>query len=142
MRFSSIRRSCLRDRAGTTATEFALVLPLFTAMVFSVVEVGLVFFVYSDMYASAESVARQVAVNRLSVSNAVDATKAKLPAWIVNYSTVTVSQSNVADPSKNLISINITAPVTKATPISFFTSVAPWTMNVTASVNQERVYVD
>mgnify|MGYP003387228194 CR=1 FL=1 len=130
------------NRAGATAAEFALALPLFTAMIFGIVEYGIVFFVYADMQASAVSVARQVAVNDLGVDAAVAATKAKLPSWVVDASTVTVSQSNAGDPSSNIISINVQAPVTGATPLALFTLIAPWTMDVTGSVSQERLYVD
>jgi Flp pilus assembly protein TadG len=141
-RLSSNRYACLRDRAGATAAEFALTLPLFIALVFGTIEYGIVFFVYADMQASALSVARQVAVNDLDPSRAVAVTKAKLPGWVVGASTVTVSQSNAADPSSNVISINVRAPAVRASPVSIFTRVVPWTINVTASANQERRYED
>jgi Flp pilus assembly protein TadG len=122
---TGVSRLWLRDRTGTTAAEFALVLPLFTAIVLGIIEFGIVFFVYADMYASAATVARQVAVNQLDVSRAADATRSILPGWAVAASTVTVSQSNVGDPSTNIISINVQAPVNRITPISIFTRMAP-----------------
>ena len=135
-------RRYARNRTGSTAAEFALVLPLFVAIVFSIMEYGIVFFVYVAMQASTVSVARGLAVNDISVANAAAATKAKLPSWVAGSSTVTVTQSNAANPSVNVISINVDAPVAKATPLALFTLVTPWTMHVVSSVSQERPYVD
>ncbi len=119
------------------AAEFALVVPLFITMLFGSIEYGYVFAGYSSMQSAARLVLRQVAANTVGVDAAAAATKSHLPPWVAGASTVSVTQSDAANPLSNRIRITVQAPVTGMTPLAVFTQLTPWTVSADVSMTQE-----
>jgi len=61
----SIRRRLHREQNGQTATEFALVLPVFCLLLFGVIQFGILFKDYVTLTDAARAGARTAAVSRL-----------------------------------------------------------------------------
>jgi len=57
--FTRLRRSC----CGATATEFALIMPVFTMMVFALIEVSLMMFRGASVQWALDRAARQIITN-------------------------------------------------------------------------------
>ena len=129
--------SLRRCKAGAVAMEFALIAPILSVMLFSIIEYGFVFVAYSSMHMAATSTARQLAVNDLTVTDAPATVKARMPAWVANASTVTAVPTVAANPNNSTVTVTVTAPVANATPLSYFTLQPNWTLTSTATVKQE-----
>lgn len=138
----SIRRiaSGIRaNRLGSVAFEFALVSPLLFSILLGTLEFGFVLFSFSSMQLGTDIAARGISVNTAVGTNAQAeaAVRAALPSWLRSSVTVTVSQTDLADPRKNLIRVRATADAEDATPLPMFTRAVPWTMSTEVAVVQE-----
>ena len=59
----SARNALLRDQSGATVVEFALTLPIFIALVFGVIQVGMLLWTKLGMQNAVETAARCASVN-------------------------------------------------------------------------------
>lgn len=133
-------RRALACKAGATLIEFAVIMPIFTFMLFSIIEFGFVFVAYGAMHFAAGSIARQVGVNALAVSGVESAVKSRMPAWVSNASTVTTTSTVDANPLKSSVTVTVSAPVSGATPLSFFTLAPSWILSTSVVARQELPY--
>ncbi len=75
-------RSCPRDRRGSAALEFAMVLPMLVTVLIGTMQYGLLMFTYASMLDAARNATRKLAVSVASESQARTAALAVLPSWI------------------------------------------------------------
>lgn len=143
---SAVRRPGLAAlgacRRGAATMEMAIVAPLLSTMILGVMEMGCVVYSYSTMQLMANRVGREIAVNTLSQGAAPAAITSGLPAWLNGRVTVTITQSAPADPTQNLIRIQLATTSVSATPIALLTRLANWNMTTDVTMKQELPYVD
>lgn len=132
----------IRCRRGAAATELALVLPLLTSLILAVFEYGSVVYSYSLMQFGANRVARTMAINRLTDSDAREAVRSYLPGWARDGVAVAVSQTAPDDPNANLVSVRLQVEAQDATPLPLLTRAVPWRLSTTVTMKQELPYVD
>lgn len=129
-------------KRGSAGTELVMLMPLLTTMLFGAFEYGSVIFSYSAMQFGAHRVARTVAVNRMSVAQAQTEVRNYLPSWVRDEVTVAVGQTVPADPSSNLVRVQISVPADQATPLAMLTRIVPWQLTTNVAMKQELPYVD
>ena len=130
------------SRAGSAASEFALIVPLLTTLLMGVIEFGTVFFSYSAMQFAAHDAARHMAVNVSSPAVALADASNLVPGWARDNVSMSVTQSNPADPSQNVIRVRLAANAREMAVMSMITRMVPWTLTADASIKQELPYVD
>ena len=82
--------------------------------------------------------ARRVAINNLSTTSASDAAKARLPTWVRESTTVTVTQSTPSNIYTNQITVSISFPAASAAPTNFISAAtANRTLQVATTMKQE-----
>lgn len=130
------------SRSGAAAAEFALIIPVFTTLLFGGFEFGMIAYSTSALQLAANVIARDVAVNNLDVEAATEKLQPYLPGYLQGHVSMSMSQSNPGDPRLNSVQVQLQAPSTSATPISIVSQAASWTVSVRANVQQELPYVD
>ena len=141
--FSTVSKSGLRkNRSGSAASEFALILPLLTTLLFGILEFGTVVYSYSAMQFAASRAAREMAVNVADDAAAMAEAKAMLPGWARDDVTISVTQTDAADANSNIIRVQLVAQASDLSIVSMISQVVPWTLTADASIKQELPYVD
>ena len=135
-------RALQRDRAGSAVSEFALILPLLSTFVLGIIEFGTIVYSYSAMQFAATAAARQFAVNVSDEAASLAAARAVLPGWARDDVSLTMTQSNAGDVTRNRVSVRLTVAAAQTTPMAMITRVVPLTLTAEASVKQELPYVD
>jgi Flp pilus assembly protein TadG len=77
-----VRRKIRNDRSGSSAFEFALVLPLFVVMMCGTLQYGILFYTWNVALNGARNAARAVAVGRTNVAGGQGMMRNALPAWV------------------------------------------------------------
>jgi Flp pilus assembly protein TadG len=131
-----------RDRSGSAVTEFALVLPLLTLLLFGIVEFGSITYSYSAMQFGANRAARSFAVNTLDEAGALARAKAVLPAWAREQVALTMVQSDPGDPNTNVIRVTLSVDASRVAVVSMMTRLVELPLRAETSVKQELPYVD
>ncbi len=126
-----------RNRKGVAAAEFALILPVFVSMIFGTLEYSIMLFTYSSMQTTARDIARQVAVNNLTPSEAQAKLASRLPPWMASSATMKITQTKPADPTANIIQVNLSVPTRLASPITFFSRGTTSVLETQAEMKQE-----
>ena len=72
------RRNLLRDRRGSTAVEFAMILPLMVTMMFGAMELGRYFLAFNSISSATEQLSRYAMIQG-------DATSVQLEAQLAQY---------------------------------------------------------
>ena len=137
-----IRDRLVRDRSGSTASEFALVLPLLTLMLFGVLEFGSILFSYSAMQFGVSNAARSFAVNTADEATALARARAALPGWVRGNVGLAMVQSNPGDPNSNIIRVTLTANASQASVVSMMTRLVDLPLTAETTIKQELPYVD
>ncbi|GGE07346.1 hypothetical protein GCM10011529_12200 [Polymorphobacter glacialis] len=119
-----------------------MISPLLMALFFGALEYSFILFSFSSMQFGANVVSRRLSVNKVTIANVPARVKTYLPGWFASRATVSVTQSDPANPRTNVIKVRVTLPATAATPIALFTRNASWTLIADASLNQEIPYED
>ena len=131
-----------RDRKGSVAAEFGLVMPLFIGMFMGMVEYSFVYFTNGSMQAAARDVARQVAVNTVPAANAETVLKARLPGWARDNATVLLTQSAPGNPATNVYTMEVDVPISKASPFRFYTAAQTGDIAASVEMKQELPFVE
>lgn len=118
---TSARKTVVRCRKGAVAAEFAMIVPLMSALAFGTIEFGSLFFSYSAMQSASRDLARQVSVNTISVEAAESAAKARVPGWMRDSVSVSVLQSAPGNAAANVYTLRMSIPAKEATVMPFFT---------------------
>lgn len=125
------------DESGASAVEFAFLVPVLLALAFGGIEFGSIFYTYASAEFATNDVARQLATNRITQSQAKAAIPSRLPGWAQSAVTVKVTASS-AVPTSNLYTVTTSVPAINATPSTFLKSIyGSRTITVTAVVQQE-----
>ena len=117
-RHGRVTQRLTRDR-GAAAVEFALVLPLFIAILFAIVHFGFVFFIWNDMGNAAREAARRLSVDdSISEAQAANVVQNWLAQWPATFSVtackIADETSNSSDcTSANSVSVTVTAPMSE-----------------------------
>ena len=98
-----------RNRAGSVAAEFALVIPVFATIAFGALQVGLLTFAYNTMVSIARDDVRAMSVCSLGAEAAKAAALQRLPPWVD-----TNAWSIVTDTTAPDVSMTISVPTYKA----------------------------
>lgn len=131
-------RRLSHDERGASAVEFALVIPVLLTLVLGIVEFGMIVYTYNASTHAARLVARQLATNRITTAQASDTAKANLPNWVKTSATVTVNQSNAANPNANDFTVDIKIPASAAAPSHFLLfAYSSLTINPVVTMQQE-----
>ncbi len=130
-----------RNRAGAVAAEFAMVSPVLLGLMFGTVEYGLILYSYSSMQTAARDVTRQVAVNTLAIGGASAEIKSRLPTWMRNDAVISVTQTTPANAATNVYTTTVTVSSSKATPLTFFTKAAPFSLQTEVEMKQELPFM-
>lgn len=127
-----------RDEAGVSAVEFAAICPVLVTLLMACIEFGLIIYSYNAAQNAARDVARKLATNRLTTDQASATAKGELPAWVVSGTTVTVTQSNPTDTSKNQFTLSISFPASAAAPTGYLAwAYSGLTLQAKATMQQE-----
>jgi Flp pilus assembly protein TadG len=127
----------LTDQKGVSAIEFALIGPVFVAIIMGGIEFGSIMYTYAAVEFVTNDITRQLATNRITQKDAQSAIPARLPRWAQAAATVTVTASS-ATPTANLYTISTSVPLVNATPSTFFATIyASRSMKITATMQQE-----
>jgi Flp pilus assembly protein TadG len=131
-----------RDRKGVVAAEFGLVMPLFISMFMGMVEYSFVYFTYGSMQSATRDVARQLAVNTMTTTQATTEVKERMPAWARNAVTVLVTSTTPANPATNVITVRVDVPIGDSSPLSFFTKTQTGAISSSIEMKQELPFVE
>jgi Flp pilus assembly protein TadG len=134
MHFSAIT-SRVRDEAGQSAVEFALVLPLFIAFVFLIVEFSRTFNAYNDINQMAANGVRLAAVNRYPGAAALIAAEADTGA-VQNGANVQLSYPNGTCAQGDPVRVTVTTPISILS-LKPYLDVQPFTLNGHAEMRIE-----
>jgi Flp pilus assembly protein TadG len=130
-------KKLLADQRGVSALEFGLIAPVFLAIVMGGIEFGSIMYTHAAVEFVTNDVARQLATNRITQTQAQSAIPGRLPRWAQTAATVTVTASS-ATPTSNLYTVTTSVPLANATPSTFFATIyASRSMKVIATMQQE-----
>jgi Flp pilus assembly protein TadG len=121
-----------------TAVEFALLMPVLIIVVMGIIEFSMILYTYNTCGLASRDVTRRVATNRLTAANASTSVTQQLPLWVRNSTTVTVTQTTPSAPATNQITVNVSFPTSKATPINYLSSVYGSSALQTATTMQQE----
>jgi len=106
-----------RGESGAAATEFAIVLPVFLALLFGIIQFGSVLFLHNNMVNAARETAR-----RMAVDESFDSTQGEAYAqnYLANWSmTFTVNATAPTPPATGDIDVQISVAAADATLVNF-----------------------
>lgn len=106
-----------RGESGAAAAEFAIILPVFLALLFGIIQFGSVLFLHNNMVNAAREAAR-----RMAVDESFDSTQGE--AYAQNYlagwsMTFTVNATAPTPPATGDIAVQISVPAADATLVNF-----------------------
>lgn len=118
---------------GSIAVEFALIGPVFMALVMGLVEFGMIFFTLTTAQNASWESARQVATGRVLPADVPATVRGKLPGW---------AQEAANIPTPTLVNgtyrVSVTIPIKNATATNFLAlAYGTKTMETGASFQQE-----
>lgn len=118
----------MRRHDGSSAAEFAMILPLLMLFLFGIVQYGIMFFAYNNMSNAAREGARAMAVGEVDATGAETLAENYLIGWTEDDATVqadTVNQSGI-----NFARVRISMPGKKAGIVEY----APSPATISATV--------
>jgi hypothetical protein len=139
---SLLVRRVRADRAGSAVSEFALIVPLLSTLLFGTIEFGSLLYSYSAMQFGATAAARQFAVNVSDEATALAAAQAAVPGWARGDLVLSMTQSDPSDVNRNIINVELRLDADKAGALALITRMVPFTLVADASIKQELPYVD
>ena len=126
------------NQDGSAAVEFALVGIVLVTIVLAVIDFGAIYQAQSALQSGCRDAARQLSVGRLTAANTPAFVKSQVPGWIVNDTTIVVTQTAPTDPKTNSFTVTATVPMTAASFTGFFnTMFGTRTIRGLATMRQE-----
>lgn len=124
------------NREGATAVEFAFTLPIAMFMLSGIVQFGAMMFLQNNMTNVARDVARRVSVGELNKPQGEQAARDALMDWGINY-TVTVTLPDPLNPADVDVVVEISAPMSDASPIDLLGLFDSQTMRANVTMREE-----
>ncbi|MCG8354378.1 MAG: pilus assembly protein [Kiloniellales bacterium] len=106
-------RRLLRSERGSSAVEFAFVIPVLIAILGGIIQFGAIFFLQNNMASVARDAARRFAVGEMTEAEAETYAQNQLVNWGVTFS-VDASPPDPSDPTDTDVSVVITVPLADA----------------------------
>lgn len=103
-----------RGRSGSTAVEFAILLPIFLAILFGIIQFGSVMFLHNNMVNAARESVRRMSVAELDKPGAEAYAQNYLAGW-----NLTFNVNATEPPTTTDVSMTITVPAADAALINF-----------------------
>ncbi len=122
--------------SGAVAVEAAFIIPLILVLFLAVVDYSLVFFAQDAMQVGARDAARRLAVRSITITEAAPIVRAALPKWAASYATINSSQSVASNGTTTLMTVSVTLPAHRATPIAPAVSQG-WNLSTTVTMRLE-----
>jgi len=122
------------DRSGAAAAEFAIILPVFTAMLLGTIQYGTLMLTYNGMMDTARSSARDLAVGISTPAEVETKGKGKKLGWIKNGKWAVTAMDTSAT-GTNEVRMEIRVPSKEATVLPFLPM--PDELVVTVSMEKE-----
>lgn len=134
----ALRNALKCDRAAA-AVEAAILFPVLALLMIGACDFSLVLYTQNAVQSAASTVTRQVAINYLEPQNAQAVISQSIPQWAAPFVSAAVTQTSPGSPSTNIITISVSLPAGKATPLNLFvTSLAgSWVLKTSVSMKQE-----
>lgn len=123
----------VRGSSGAAATEFALVLPIFLAMLFGIIQFGSVLFLHNNMVNAARETVRRMSVAELDAATAPTFAQNYLSNWSITF-TVTATEP-AAGVTNGDVTVQISAPAADAALVNFPLA---WPGNLVAQATMRR----
>ncbi len=106
-----------RASSGAAAVEFAIVLPIFLVILFSIIQFGAVLFLHTNMVSAAREATRRMAVAEMTGPEAEAYAQNFLAGWNLVF-TVTATEPGVGVVNGD-VSVQITVPAADAALLNF-----------------------
>lgn len=103
-----------RGRSGAAATEFALVLPIFLALLFGIIQFGSVLYLHNNMVNAARESVRRMSVAEMTGAEAQTYAQNYLAGWGLTFNITTTEPPGTTD-----VSMQITVPAADAAIVNF-----------------------
>jgi Flp pilus assembly protein TadG len=133
-----LRHNFDEHSSGSSAVEFALLLPVLVTIVFGIIEFGLIIFTLNTAESAARDATRQLATNRITASQAQSVVLQQLPRWVTAGTSVLVSQTAPSDPSNNRFTTDVSFAAKSATPTNLLSwAYGSTTLHAKVSMQQE-----
>ncbi|MDX1711996.1 MAG: TadE/TadG family type IV pilus assembly protein [Rhodovibrionaceae bacterium] len=102
----------LRGRNGTSAIEFAIILPVFLLFLFGIIQFGFILYTQSDMFNAAREAARRLSVDEtMTESQAQSIAENYLTSWPLSF---TVTAENTGTTGDDFVRVTVTVPMSDA----------------------------
>lgn len=129
-----------RDISGSTALEFALVMPVLLLLLIGGIEFGMLMYTKNSMQNAVRDAARQLAVNYIEDSGADPLIAGEVPDWVKGKYSVAIAHSAPGDPLQNLITVSTTLRASQASVVSFvIPMIGDFDVTTAATMKQEDV---
>ena len=122
-----------RGDSGAAAVEFAIILPIFVAVLFGIIQFGSVLFLHNNMMNAARETARRMSVAELDAAGAPAYANNYLAGWGLTF-TVNATEPGAGVPNGD-VTVQITVPAANATLVNFPLT---WPGTLTAQVIMRR----
>jgi len=122
-----------RGDSGAAAVEFAIILPIFVAILFGIIQFGSVLFLHNNMMNAARETARRMSVAELNAAGAPAYANSYLAGWGLTF-TVNATEPAASVPNGD-VSVQITIPAANAPLVNFPLT---WPGTLTAQVTMRR----
>jgi Flp pilus assembly protein TadG len=122
-----------RGRSGAAATEFALMLPIFLALLFGIIQFGSVLFLHNNMVNAARETVRRMSVAELDAATAPAFAQSYLSNWSITF-TVTATEP-APGVTNGDVTVQISAPAADAALVNFPMA---WPGNLVAQATMRR----
>ncbi|WP_193370767.1 TadE/TadG family type IV pilus assembly protein [Pelagibius marinus] len=103
-----------RGRSGSAAVEFAILLPVFLAILFGIIQFGSVMFLHNNMVNAAREAVRRMSVAELNTTEAETYARNYLAGW-----NLTFNVNATEPPTTTDVSMTISVPAADAALINF-----------------------
>lgn len=137
--WTGILRRCIKIRRkedGSTAMEFALVMPVMLLILFGIIEFGSVLFLHNNMLNAARGAARRMAVAEMTAVEAEALAGTLLANWSLTF-TVVAQEPDPLDPTDNDVVVTVTVPIRDATITNAFGLFPAGTLSASVTMRKE-----
>lgn len=124
-----------RSDGGTTAAEFAFILPVLVMIVAGIIQFGAIFYLHYNMANAAHEAARALAAGAIATkAESTQLVERNLINWGVTF-TVNTTLPDPRDPATNNFTVVVTAPLSEAAVVDYLGVFKGGTLRAAASIH-------